>query len=131
MLLLSHHRTQGAGAFWRAAGTAKHAIKNDGTGSGMVRSSPFPVPMLLLLWQELHRPPCRREQESPQCLVTFVPTPCYLPRGWREPLAREAGDLGPCVWKNPLCLLSLACATEGHLCGLGFCLEESGREPQE
>lgn len=85
----------------------------------------------LLLWQELHRPPCKREQESPQCLVTAVPTPCHLPCGWRETLAREAGELGPLCVKNPLCLLSLAFSAEGHLSGLEFCLEESGREPQE
>lgn len=81
----------------------KTCYKNYGTGSGMAMSSPFPVPKLLLLWQELHRPPCKREQEHPQCLVTSVPTLCHLPRGWREPLAGEAGELGPlCVEKSSL-----------------------------
>lgn len=130
MQILSHHRTQGAGAFWKTAGTTIKCNKNYGTGSGMVMSSSFPGPMLF-------SPLAGAAQATLQEGTGESPMPCdicanTLPPSWW--LERTTGQRSKGPWafvcvKNPLCLLSLAFSTEGHLSGLEFCLEESGREP--
>lgn len=95
----------------------KTGDKNYGSGSGMARSSPCPVPTLFAPLAGT----AQGTGESPEpCDI------CATLQRLERPLAREAGTL---CWKNPLCLLPLAFPTEGHLSGLEFCLGESGREP--
>lgn len=131
--MLSHHRTQGAGALWETAGTTKHikAIKIMELAVEWQHLLPSLFPSCLLLGRSCTGHPARGSRRVPSALGH----PCqhlgtFLVSG-ESHWPGKHGNLGLCEWKNPLCLLSLAFSTKDHLSGLEFCLEESGREPEE